>query len=101
MTEFHDLNKVYLDLTGRDLFAYATQPYPNGQTKYVFQETILTNRTAALAYMRMKIAEAKAQVVMSGVDHTYQPGETYYQHEQTPLCAICGQPKHGRKLNGD
>lgn len=60
MSQFQELNKEYQELTGRDLFAYATQPDPKGPTKYVFQEEIFTNRTAALQYLKSKVAEAKA-----------------------------------------
>lgn len=100
MSEFQELNAQYVDLTGRDLFAYATQPTPGGATKYVFQEEVIANRTAALAYMRFKIAEAKAQAVMANTPHDYEPSETYVTRHSAPLCVICGQPKHEGLADG-
>lgn len=94
MSEFQDLNAQFVDLTGRDLFAYATQPSRREPVKYVFQDEVIANRTAALAYMRFKIAEAKAQSIMAGTPHTYEPGSTRVAQEPFPLCLVCGQPKH-------
>jgi hypothetical protein len=77
VSQFQDLNAEYVELTGRDLFAYATQPDPKGPTKYVFQEEVIFNKTAAIQYMRGKIAEAKAQKVLDSLE----------EHD-------CGQPNH-------
>jgi hypothetical protein len=60
MSEFQALNQEYVNLTGQDLFHYATQPDPKGPTKYVFQDEVITNRTAALQYMKGKLTEARA-----------------------------------------
>lgn len=94
MSDFQTLNQEYIDLTGKDLFAYATQPDPNGPTKYVFQEEIIFNRTVALAYMRFKVAEAKAQSLMAQTPHPFNPSEDYRSCFTGPLCVVCGQPKH-------
>lgn len=93
MSVFQDLNREYVELTGRDLFAYASQPNPKGPTKYVFQEEVISNKTAAIQYMRGKIAEAKAQNVVAQSPHEYEPGETYHQMHTDPLCRACGEPK--------
>jgi hypothetical protein len=59
VSEFQDLNREYQELTGQDLFAYATQPVPGGVTKYVFQDRIITNRGNALEYLRLKVEAAR------------------------------------------
>jgi hypothetical protein len=94
MSDFQALNQEYMDLTGRDLFAYASQPDPKGPTKYVFQEEVITNKTAAIQYMKGKIAEARAHKAMQDQPHDYEPGETYHRMHTDPLCRICGLPKH-------
>ena len=93
MSEFQALNGKYVELTGQDLFLYATQPDPNGPTKYVFQDEVITNKTAAIQYMNGKLAEAKAQHAIAGVPHDYIPGDVFRPMHTDPMCVECGQPK--------
>jgi hypothetical protein len=58
MSEFQDLNREYQDLTGQDLFLYATERSP-GHTMYVFTDRNLFNRGNALEFLRLKVEAAR------------------------------------------
>jgi hypothetical protein len=60
MSEFQALNREYQDLTGKDLFLYATEKSP-GRTMYVFTDRNMFNRGNALEFMRLKVETARAQ----------------------------------------
>lgn len=59
MSEFQDLNREYQELTGQDLFLYATQPNPKSTTYYIFTDRNFTNRGNALEYLRLKLDGAR------------------------------------------
>jgi hypothetical protein len=58
MSEFQDLNKEYQELTGQDLFLYATEKSP-GRTMYVFTDRNFFHRGNALEFLRLKVAAAR------------------------------------------
>lgn len=90
-SEFQQLNTEYQDLTGQDLFLYASEKSP-GRTMYVFTDRNMFHRGNALEFMRLKVNGAREAVRLAACE--YEPGEFTHPMHTDPLCAHCNRPKN-------
>lgn len=59
MSELRQLADEYAELTGDQIFCFASQARPGDPVNYVFQEESFQSRRVAIQYLKVKLQEAR------------------------------------------